>query len=348
MRPRYNRASLLLGLILAICVNPHQLPADEPAAAAEQDPPKQKWNIESPTFGGKQLWTDELVHGSWRIQKNVVSGHYRLLDAENTRRAWGSWDDCHRLWLELQQAEHVPPLKPQVVLVLHGLGRSRTSMRDMADYLAKHGQYEVLSISYASTRMPLEEHAKSLARVIRHLEGVTEINFVAHSMGNLVIRRWLYDQLAAAHGRDIDPRIHRFVMLAPPNNGAALAAKFQYDPIFGLLYGAGGQEFTKRWEQVQSTLAVPPCAFGIIAGGGHTDAGRNPLLEGDDDMVVAVEETRLAGAADFVILPAAHTFIMDNPQVQQYTLRFLQHGYFVSDEARNPLDAEPAKSGERP
>jgi pimeloyl-ACP methyl ester carboxylesterase len=325
-----------------------RVPADEPQVTTSEEEPEPNWNIQSPTLGGKQLWTDELVHGAWRIQKNVMYGHYRLLDATNTRRAWGTWDQCHHQWLDLKRTERIAPLKPKVVLVLHGLGRSRASMQKMVDYLSQHGDYDVLNISYASTRMPLEEDAKSLARVVSHLENVDEVNFVAHSMGNLVIRRFIHDQLIAARGLGIDPRIRRFVMLAPPNNGAALAERFRYDPTFRLLWGTGGQQFTKQWEEVQPRLATPPCEFGIIAGGGADGKGRNPLLEGDDDMVVTVEETRLPGAADFVIVPAAHTFIMDHLQVQEYTLRFLQHGYFISEESRQRLEAEPSKSGDTP
>jgi hypothetical protein len=221
-------------------------------------------------------------------------------------------------------------------------------MAQLVDYLSQHSDYDVLSISYASTRVPLGEDAQSLARVVSHLDNVAEINFVAHSMGNLVIRHFLHDQLAAARGLGVDPRIRRFVMLAPPNNGATLAERFQYDPVFRVVFGTGGQQFTRQWEQVQERLATPPCPFGIIAGGGGDRTGRNPLLEGDDDMVVTVDETRLPGAADFVILPAVHTFIMDNSQVQEYTLRFLQHGYFIAEETRNPLPVESPKPNDMP
>lgn len=320
-----------------------KLVAGEREGAAAGAEPATNWNLLARTLGGKQFWTDELVHGSWRIQRNVLSDHYRLLDPNNTRRAWGSWEHCHREWQALRAGADIPPLKPRVVLVLHGLGRTRSSMAQLAEYLAQHGDYDVLSVSYASTRIPLSEDARSLARVISHLEGVTEINFVAHSMGNLVIRHLLHDQLAAAHGRGIDPRIHRFVMLAPPNNGAALARRFRYDPLFCAVYGTGGQQFTRQWEQVQERLAIPPCPFGIIAGGDNDPEGGNPLLDGNDDMVVTVAETQLPGAADFVIVPVLHTFIMDDAQVQEYTLRFLQHGYFIAPEVRRPLANEPLK-----
>lgn len=318
---------------------------ETPEADEDADP---NWNVPTTTLGGKQFWADELIHGSWRIQKNVVYGHYRLLDPHNVRRAWGTWDECYRQWLELKKAENVPPLKPKVVLALHGLGRSRASMKKLVEYLSEHGDYDVLNVSYASTRVPLSADAKSLTSVVSHLENVTEINFVAHSMGNLVVRHFLHDQLAAARGLGVDPRFHRFVMLAPPNNGAALARRFRYDPTFRLVWGVGGQEFTKPWDEVAARLLVPPFEFGIVAGGSVEGKSGNPLLKGNDDLVVTVEETQLPGAADFVIVPAAHTFIMDDPHVQEYTLRFFQQGCFISDAARHRLEAAPTQSDHGP
>ena len=41
------------------------------------------------------------------------------------------------------------------------------------------------------------DHARSLESVVRSLEGITEINFVAHSLGNLVVRHWLKDRANA-------------------------------------------------------------------------------------------------------------------------------------------------------
>lgn len=45
------------------------------------------YNLPTPTWGGKQLWTDELLHGEWRIQRHAYTGHYRLLDDQGRRRA---------------------------------------------------------------------------------------------------------------------------------------------------------------------------------------------------------------------------------------------------------------------
>lgn len=86
-------------------------------------------------------------------------------------------------------------------------------------------------------------------------------------------------------------------------------------------------------------LAIPR-DFGIIAGSTLGGAGGNPLVDGDDDLIVGVEETKLRGATDFLVVPSTHTLLLAKREVRQATLRFLEHGYFVSADARKPLDAD--------
>ena len=71
---------------------PFNLLGDETPAPAFSSP----FNLEGPTFGGKQLWTDELVFHEWRVQRNTLSGHCRLLDDKNFRKAWGSFEHCRK------------------------------------------------------------------------------------------------------------------------------------------------------------------------------------------------------------------------------------------------------------
>ena len=47
-------------------------------------------NIELPTLGGKQFWTDHRWWNGWRIQYNHTLDHWRLIDDRSIRRAWGS------------------------------------------------------------------------------------------------------------------------------------------------------------------------------------------------------------------------------------------------------------------
>lgn len=315
-------------------------PPQPPASGAAEAKAESSYSGGSPTLGGKQFWTDELVFHDWRIQRHAYSGHCRLLDAENYRRMWGDFATCRAKLEQCAREENLPPLKSKVVIVLHGICRSRASMSEICEYVQQHSDYEVLNVSYASTRADLASHAAALARVIENLEGVEEIDFVAHSLGNLVIRHYLGDQTNKETGRKPDPRIKRIVMLGPPNNGANLATTFRSNKLFGMIFGKSGKQLATDWDNLQQRLATPQCQFGIIAGGLGDDDGNNPLIDGDDDLIVSVAETRLPGASDFLVLPMTHRMLITDPQVHEYLLRFLQHGYFVSADQRQPIVAE--------
>ena len=302
------------------------------------------------TLGGKQFWTDELVHGSLadpdEMCCRVISD---CLTPDNKRRAWGTWEHCQDQWKTSGRANTIPPLKPKVVLVLHGLGRTRSSMADLVEYLTKHGTYEVLNIAYASTRVPLSEDAKSLAR--------WSAAWRAWKRSTLSPTAWATWWCAISctiswwprAGWAIDPA-HPPVRHAGPAEQRRCAGRDGSSTIrsFASCSARAASSSRSNGNELREHLATPPCPFGIIAGGAADGSGRNPMLEGDDDMVVTVEETRLPGAADFVIVPAVHTFIMDDPRVQEYTLRFLQHGYFIAEEARQPIPAEPPKPDDVP
>ena len=332
--PIFGAVAIAVGLLLAL----DRVAGAEPPQVEEQGTrrvePQGRATLILPTLGGKQFWSDELVFHQWRIQKNVITNHYRLLDDKNVRRSWGSFDECRAKLDALKRELDMPPMKKQVVIVLHGLVRSRTSMDKLADYLNEHSEMEAVSVSYASTRGDVADHAASLASVVANLDGVERIHFVGHSLGNIVIRYYLGEHA----GDKADKRIGRIVMLAPPNQGAVLAERFGDNALFELISGSSGKQIAD-WEELEPKLAVPQGEFGIVAGSAVPDAGGNPLIEGDDDLVLAVEETKLAGAADFRVAQVEHTFIMNDDNVRKWVQSFLENGYFVSAEERKPIEA---------
>ncbi len=292
------------------------------------------------TFGGQVFWADQLVFQDWRLQRHAFSDNYRLLDGNNRRRASGTFEACQAALDKLKTELKLPPMKGKAVLVLHGLGGVRQLAADMANYLHENGGYLSFCLSYPSQYDDIGSHAKSLASVVEHLDGVEEINLVAHSMGNLVIRHYLAD--AEADGKT-DRRIKRIVMIGAPNNGAELAAKFGNNPLIATLLGESGRQLGKEWPELAPHLATPACEFGIIAGGSGTSNGLLPVLEGDNDGLVTVASTRLVGARDFIIVPALHYNQLHASDIQRYTLRFLKLGYFIAEKDRHPITEEPKK-----
>jgi hypothetical protein len=305
-------------------------------------------NLPTMTLGGEQVWSDELVFRGWRIQQNVVTGHYRLLDAKDVRQAWGSWDQCRAAFDRAREREGLKPLEGKVVVTLHGLGRSRDHMEGISRYLEEQGDFTCVDVTYASTRRTLDEHAQSLARVLEHLSGAEEIHFVCHSLGNLVVRRYLGEADSDEPRWKPDPRIQRMVMLGPPNNGAQLAgliARIVQEAQWAQwLAGPSATALALEWDEARKLLATPPFPFGIVAGGCGDDRGLNPWLKGDDDMVVCVEETRLPGAADFRLVNCRHGALMSDATVRKCVLTFLQHGYFSTADERQPIEPPAPQS----
>lgn len=324
-------STTLLGLVLTLATMSLAVAGDESAGDQAET------TAGAPTWGGTQLWTDHLIYDRWRIQQNVLTRHYRLLDDHNRRRTSGTYDHCHAEFSRLRYELQLPALKPQVVVTVHGLGRTRGSMAGIGQYLADQSEFGWVNMGYASTRDSVAAQAAALDHVVANLRGVREVHFVAHSLGNLVVRHYLADLSARKDLPRDYPSIGRIVMLAPPNQGAAVARQLQDNVLFEWVLGAGGEQLSRDWNQLEQKLAIPSGQFGIIAATvGRTGEG-NPGLPGPDDLLVRVAETRLAGAQDFLVVKAAHTFLMDSHEVRAATLTFLQHGYFLSPEQRHPI-----------
>jgi pimeloyl-ACP methyl ester carboxylesterase len=206
----------------------------------------------------------------------------------------------------------------EIVVLLHGIANIPLSMKYLENSLEKAG-YQVHNLGYASTGVPIEEAAARIRETVLAINGVKRIHFVGHSMGNLLIRIILADDL---------PGLGRVVMIAPPNQGSFMAQRLEDLDIYRWIFGPAGQQLPAGNKAFFDKLPVPDCEFGIIAGGRGTEGGYNPLLEGDNDGTVRVEETKLAGAADFTLVNNTHTLILFDPETVEQTIHFLKNGKF--------------------
>ena len=145
--------------------------------------------------------------------------------------------------------------------------------------MPKDGHVHV-PFEYPSTRVPLEQSAEYLHSVMESLTDVSKISFVVHSMGGLIVRRYLKQHR--------DTRLHRMVMMGTPNNGAELADMLKGNFLFRTLYGPAGQELVTDSGGAIKSLPTPDFEFGIVAGGKGDASGYNRLLPGDNDGTVTV------------------------------------------------------------
>lgn len=331
-----NRRRFCAGLF-ASAFGARTLTAAEPAFDAANPLGIDMMGFMSKTGGGKQFWADVWFFRDWHIQCHALTNHYRLLDGANHRLVSGTFEDCRNKFEEIRERDKLPPMEGKALVLLHGLFRTRTAMSGLCKSIGDAGGYTTFCMGYPTTRGSVDSHSRSLDSVVRSLEGMSEINFVAHSLGNIVIRHWLHNFEAAGRTLPKGQKFGRMVMITPPNQQPELATKLIRGYVANFVAGKSAQELATGWEGLESKLATPMFDFGILAGGKGDEQGYNPLIPGDDDAVITVESTKLAGARDFRVLPVMHTFFMDDKRAQELTLRFLNHGHFETDEKRQPV-----------
>ncbi len=215
----------------------------------------------------------------------------------------------------------------ECVIVLHGLIRSSSSMEKMAKSLRKEG-FEVVNVDYPSRQHTIEVLApmaveKGLLEC-RAKGGIRTIHFVTHSLGGILVRKYLSEF-------DI-PELGRVVMLGPPNQGSIAVDKLASLVGFDWLNGPAGRQLGKGPASVP--LRLPPANFevGVIAGSRTIDPITSAVLESPDDGRVSVEDTKLEGMADFVVVKHSHAFMMRMRKPIELTIRFLKTGSFSEQE----------------
>lgn len=291
---------------------------------------KRKPQIEIPvkTLGGRQFWGDVRFFHGWKIQQNVLTKHYRLLDPKDTRYASGSLERCEEKLEEIRKAKELPEMTGHAVILLHGIIRSSKSMSRMKKSL-EEGGFVPVPFDYPSTQANLDRCSEYLDQVLKSLSGVKKISFVTHSMGGLVVRNWLRNHK--------DKRLTRLVMLGTPNKGAEMADKLRDVKLFKLILGPAGQQLVSGDASDIAKLPVPEFEFACIAGARGTAEGYNPIIPGDDDGTVAVGSVMLEGAADSELFPVLHSFLPLHAAVIKSTTRFLKTGALRESGSKQPV-----------
>jgi pimeloyl-ACP methyl ester carboxylesterase len=272
-----------------------------------------------PTMGGKQFWRDTYVHAGWRLQKNVRTGRHRLLDPKNGKRACGDFERCRARFEEFRSTRGIAPPSDHLVLLVHGIARSAGTFGALQGSLRRAG-YDATAISYPSTRASIDEHAAGVAALLDRLEGTHTVSFVTHSMGALLLRCLLATKRPWMRTRAVG----RIVLIAPPNQGSAVASFLKDNRLYKVLYGPAGQQLVPEF--VKRMPGLYDRQFAIVAGGRGGGRGFNPLLTGDNDGTVRVAETALDGSLGTLVVPQIHARIANHPDTVRATTEFIDNG----------------------
>lgn len=219
------------------------------------------------------------------------------------------------------------------VVLLHGLGRSDLSMAVLAYRLEQAG-FDASTFDYPSTESSVEETAAALDRFIQDCcaDVRTQLHFVTHSLGGIIVRQFLADHSESYEGR--------VVMLSPPNRGSELVDFLSDYELFDSTLGPAATELGTGEDSAPNRLGPVTFELGVITGNRSINPLASQLIPGEDDGKVSVESARVEGMADFLVLPTSHTFIMNDGTAAEEVIHFLEKGRF-SDRRHDLGEAPP-------
>ena len=206
------------------------------------------------------------------------------------------------------------------VVLLHGLGRSAGSMKKLEKTLLEKG-YSAHNVSYASTHKSIEQLAEeAIGPELKLCPAEYKLHFVTHSLGGILVRQYLSLHEVASLGR--------VVMLGPPNKGSQVVDKLGRFPGFHLINGDAGLQLGTGEGSVPNQLGAANFDLGIIAGTRSIDPILSHMIAGVNDGKVSVENTKLEGMCDHIVMDVTHTFMMRNSKVIEQVIHYLENGRF--------------------
>jgi hypothetical protein len=193
------------------------------------------------------------------------------------------------------------------VLLVHGMGRTPLSMWRLARSLRLAGM-ETELFGYVAAWQPVD---RIVNRLRVRIEAMADGDYVVvgHSLGGLLARG------AVAGLAPGIRRPQRIVMLATPNHSPRLARRFEHAWWYRLLNGDAGDMLAHESRLAAIPDVEVPCT--IIAGTRGINGRWSPFGNEQNDGLLAVSETEMAGADEWIPLPLRHPFIMNDARVRR-------------------------------
>ncbi|MDP9008819.1 MAG: alpha/beta fold hydrolase [Pseudomonadota bacterium] len=206
-----------------------------------------------------------------------------------------------------------------VVVYVHGLWLTGIEGGILRKRLAKTLSAETRAFSYASVNSSVAANAQALANFLSELRADT-LHLVGHSLGGLVILKLFESDTAR-----LPPG--RIVLLGSPLNGSRAARNLARLPLGKKILGRGVdeellRERERRWKGQRD--------LGVIAGSLGVGLGRLVGVRGDlSDGTILVDETRLPGMSQHLVLKVSHSGLPFSAAVARQTGAFLMSGNFL-------------------
>ncbi len=215
-------------------------------------------------------------------------------------------------------------LKPECVVLIHGFFRTRRDMQTLARALARSG-YAIETPTLPTTRLCVDGCTARLEQfLLPRLDRHHRVHMVGHSMGGLIIRRFL--------SRNELPWPGRCVLIATPNQGSPLITRAcRLAPILTSVLQPLA-DFRDNAPPIPPPMNGPHPDIGAIAGAKSTWPLRRLIPEPNDGRVY-VASVPFPGMTGFIKVPFSHNQMHHRPEVASLVETFLRTGAFTSNES---------------
>lgn len=207
----------------------------------------------------------------------------------------------------------------EVVVLMHGLARSNIAMWTLNIRLKRAG-YHVEPVGYRSLRNTPEEIMQDVtAQIDRCCKDISnKVHFVGHSLGGLLIRKYLQDNQIKNLGR--------VVLIGTPDRGTE-ESSFIRDKWWATLAGPTAMALATEENSFPDSLDKPYYAVGVIAGVYDSDM-RDPVVPGTDENLASMESAKLEGMSDFIWVKSRHGMMRYKDEIADQAISFLRNGVF--------------------
>ena len=195
----------------------------------------------------------------------------------------------------------------QAIILVHGLALNPLLMLVLQRHLQRPDN-RIVNWGYPSYRLSIATHGAALSKTLKSLdadETIDKIHLVTHSMGGIVARTALAEEVPAKMGR--------LVMLAPPNRGSKAAR------LFASTIGRICRPLRELSCDEGSFVRCLPPPQGVQIG----------VITATYDFLVSPELTILDDECDRIQIASWHSGLLFRRDTAEQVRRFLEAGSFA-------------------
>lgn len=285
------------------------------------------------TCGGRFFWEDLYNFQDWIIQRNIINNKCRLLDPHNIRRHSGTFEQCKDTLLKYIEAYELNPLYDDTVLILHGFGRSKKSIKKLAGAL-KELPMNVVCVGYPSLRRNIYYHATMLSKFLKNIEIRGKLYVVNVGCGCLITRK-----LLSKSNNYRQYNIARILDINPLNSGSDLAELLATRKVFNFLLGPMLRDIStpravalaRLPHDIEHGILFAPLTIHDVA---------KKMLSRFDSFPFSTPPSEESYADNVKKIRKNTYFPLNSPAVLQYSVNFIKTGNFgrLSDESEEDDD----------